>query len=275
MRLYVQMFYLAGRGFFRDQCSLIASALTYYTLMSMVPILAVAFAIARRLGYSASFKNELLARFQDQNEVLIELFKYADAMLEQAKGGLIAGVGLAVLLFSAAFLFNNLEGIFNQIWGVKKFRSWKRMITDYSALMFIAPIVFAFASSMTVFVVNRLEIAIRVLPFAGWVVSWILFFVNLIPYGLFWLLFLFIYLFMPNAKVHFRSASLAAALTGCLYIGAQWVYIYFQVGAGRYGAIYGSMAALPLFLIWVQMGWFLLLFGAEVSHAHQTLKEKG
>jgi len=241
--------------------------------MSIVPVLAMAFAVSRGFGYYDVLRKALLERFPDQNAAFNELFKYADTFLEQARGGIIAGVGLVILFLTVALLLSSLEGILNHIWKVDEFRPWRRILSDYFALMLIAPIFFVVASSMAVFVVEYLEIGIRALPLLGWAISWLLFLVNLVPYCLFWILFTFIFLFMPNTKVHFRSAALAGLLTACLYLLVQWGYIYFQIGVNRYGAIYGSMAALPLFLVWLQVSWFLFLFGAEFSYAHQTLEE--
>ncbi|MGB7977555.1 MAG: YihY/virulence factor BrkB family protein [Chlamydiales bacterium] len=270
---WLRIVYLAGRGFYLDKCSLSASSLTYYTMMSIVPVLAMAFAVARGFGYHETLRAELLERFPDQNEALIELFSYAETVLEQAKGGVVAGFGLVILFLTVVLLLSNLESILNHVWGVKNLRSWRRIFSDYFALMLIAPIFFVLASSMAVFAVENLEIGIRILPVSGWAISWLLFLVHIIPYCLFWILFTFIYLFMPNTQVDFRSAALAGLFAGCLYLAVQWGYIYFQVGVNRYGAIYGSMAALPLFLVWVQVSWFILLFGAELNCAHQTLNE--
>ena len=269
---WLRIGYLSMRGFYRDKCTLSASSLTYYTLMSIVPVLAMAFAIAQGFGYQDVFRRQLLQSFQDQNATFIQLFDYADKFLDQARGGVVAGVSLIILFWSVALLLNSLEDILNQIWGAKM-RSWRRILSDYFASMFIAPFLFLLASSITVFVVDQLENGIRLLPLPFWGISLLLFLVNLLPYGLFWIFFTFIYLFLPNAKVHLRSAMLGGLFAGCLYLAVQWGYIFFQVGVSRYGAIYGSMAALPLFLIWIQLSWFLLLFGAEISFAHQTLEE--
>lgn len=208
---WLRIGYLAGRGFYQDKCSLSASSLTYYTLMSIVPILAMAFAISRAFGYNEVLRAELLQRFQDQNAALVVIFNYADLFLEQARGGLIAGVGLLILFLTVALLLSNLEGILNEIWGVKKLRSWKRIASDYFTLMLIAPVLFVIASSTSVFVVDLFEIGIRALPFSLWAISWLLFLVNLIPYCLFWILFTLIYIVMPNIKVHFRSACLGGS----------------------------------------------------------------
>jgi membrane protein len=269
---WLRIGYLSMRGFSRDNCTLSASSLTYYTLMSLVPVLAMAFAIAQGFGYKDVFRKQLLQSFQDQNMALNEFFSYADKFLEQARGGVIAVASLIILFWSVALLLNSLEDILNHIWGAKM-RSWRRILSDYFASMFIAPFLFLLASSITVFAVGQLENGIRLLPVPFWAISLLLFFANLLPYGLFWAFFTFIYLFLPNTKVHFRSALLGGLFAGCFYVALQWAYIYFQVGVSRYGAIYGSMAALPLFLIWIQVSWFLLLFGAEISYAHQTLEE--
>lgn len=270
---WLRVAYLSVRGFYQDKCSLSASSLTYYTLMSIVPVLAMAFAIARGFGYGEVLRNQLLQRFQNQNVALLEALKFADSFLEQAKGGVIAGIGLGILFFAVALLLNNLERILNQIWEVKIFRSWQRVLGDYFAFIFIAPIFFIIASSTAVFVVDRMEAFVMLLPLPDWGIYSLSFLVNLIPYCLFWIFFTFIYVFIPNTKVHFRSASLAGFITGCAYVVVQWVYFIFQIGVSRYGAIYGSIAALPLFLVWIQVSWFLLLFGVEISYAHQTLNE--
>lgn len=248
--------YLSIRGFIQDKCSLSASSLTYYTLMSILPIFALLFAIANGFGYRDYLRDQLLQNFQDQNAVLVEMFKYSDQILEQAKGGLVAGIGLGILFWTVCLLLNNLERILNQIWGAKKTRSWRRIFSDYFALMLIGPFFFIVFNSVAVYVVSKAAILVKI-----------------IPYILFSCLFTFFYLFLPNIKVRFTSAILGGFFGGCLYLIGQWGYIYFQVGVSRYGAIYGSMAALPLFLIWVQLSWFLFLFGAEISYAHQSLEE--
>ncbi|PIS02753.1 MAG: YihY/virulence factor BrkB family protein [Chlamydiae bacterium CG10_big_fil_rev_8_21_14_0_10_42_34] len=270
---WVRIIYLSIRGYVQDKCSLSASSLTYYTVMSLVPVLAMGFAIARGFGYNEAFKSELLLRFGQQQIALVELFKFAEAFLDQAKGGVIAGVGLVVLFLAVVFLLNNLEIIFNHIWGIKSVRSWRRILSDYFSLMLLTPILFVLASSGTVFVVKYLGSGVELLPLSPRISGVIYFLIQLIPYGLFWIFYTFIFLFMPNTKVKFSSACIAGIFTGCLYLLVQWAYIYFQVGAARYGAIYGKLAALPLFLVWIQTSWFLTLFGAELSHAHQTYDE--
>ncbi|MBS0625228.1 MAG: YihY family inner membrane protein [Verrucomicrobia bacterium] len=262
---WLRVFYLSVRGFVQDQCTLRASSLTYYTLISIVPVLAMILAVAGGFGYREAIRDELLTKFHDQKEAFLQIIEFADQLLAQTKGGLIAGVGLVVLFWSVTALLNNMEIALNHIWGIHKMRPWRRILSDYFALMLIAPFFFLLSSSATVFIANRLENLVHFMPIGN-------FFIHLVPYALFWILFTFIFVFMPNTRVRFRSAFVGGLVTGTLYMIVQWGYIFFQIGVSRYGAVYGSFAALPLFLIWIQLSWFLVLFGAEVSYAHQTLE---
>lgn len=265
--------FLSLRGFIEDQCSLRASSLTYYTIMSIVPVFALAFAVTRGFGYYQNFRVQIFTQFPEHQIIVTELFRYADILLEQTRGGIVASFGLIFLVFTVILLLSSLEGVLNHIWGVKKLRTWWRIFTDYLAFMLLAPLFFIIANTFAVVVTEVSSEFIRMLPFSQMAIRWILFLVHLLPYCLFWILFTFIYFFMPNTKVQFRSALLAGVLAGSCYLILQWGYIHFLVGVSRYGAIYGSMAAIPLFLVWLQLSWALFLFGAELSYAHQTLEE--
>ncbi|MBX7065658.1 MAG: YihY family inner membrane protein [Parachlamydiales bacterium] len=270
---WTRILFLSVRGFVEDQCSLRASSLTYYTIMSMVPVMALAFAVAKGFGLYQHFRVQILQQFPEHEVIFTELFKYADILLDQTRGSFIAGFGVILLIITAILMLSSLEGILNHIWGVNNLRTWWRIFTDYLAIMIFAPIFFIIANTMAVIVEERLSQIIHSFPISQTAISWLLFLVHLLPYCLFWILFTFIYFFIPNIKVHFRSAFLAGVIGGTAYLILQWGYIYFQVGVSRYGAIYGSMAAVPLFLVWLQLSWALLLFGVEISYAHQMAEE--
>ena len=262
---------LAIRDFFQDQCMLHASSLTYYTIMATVPILALSFAIARGFGFHDFLRERILLHFEQNHDVLLQILSFVDNMIDQAKGGVIAGMGIILLFWSITQLLSSLESTMNQIWKVKKFRSWRRIFSDYFALMLIGPCLFFISMSASVLFVNKADQGIEALHLGIFLSGTLLFIAQLVPYCLFWFLFTFIYIFMPNKKVPFSSAFLGGVVGGTIYLIVQLGYIYFQAGFNKIGAIYGSFAAFPLFLIWVQVSWFVLLLGAEVSHAHQTL----
>ncbi len=108
------------------------------------------------------------------------------------------------------------------------------------------------------------------LPYLSFMAGPVRILLRLLPFAILWGLFAFMYLFLPNGKVNLRSALLGGILAGTIYQVVQWAYITFQIGIARYNAIYGSFAALPLFLVWLQLSWLILLYGAEISFAHQN-----
>jgi membrane protein len=269
---WLRVFAGAVRGFHNDRCAIRASSLTFYTLMSIVPMLALFFAIARGFGVSEYLRSELLARFQEQKTALAEVIQFAELLLEETRGGLIAGIGFLILFWSAMRLLANIEDVLNHIWEIPKMRSLRMILSEYVFILLIAPLFFVLSNSTVVFAAKYLDRWVHFFPVGHAVLSILLFLIHLLPYCLFWLFFSFLYFFLPNTRVRPASAFTGGIIAGTLYLLVQWGYIFFQVGASHYGAIYGSFAALPLFLIWLQLSWFLLLFGAEISYAHQTLE---
>ncbi len=179
---------LSIRGFIQDKNTLRASALTFYTLMSIVPILAMMFAIAGGFGYQDHLRSELLAKFQDQKTALLEMFNFADKLLLQTHEGLIAGIGVIILFWTVTSLLMNLEEALNHIWNIPRHRSWRRVASDYLAFILIAPFFLILSSSMSVFIVSWLDQIVQKLPLGQGGISTLSFLVHLSPYALFWLL---------------------------------------------------------------------------------------
>jgi len=260
---------LAIRGFAKDKCSLSASALTFYSILSIVPVLAMAFGIAKGFGFQMLLEKQLLEKFQGQEEVMNRVVAFARSLLENTKGGMIASIGVLFLLWTVIKLLSQIERSFNDIWAVKYPRTYGRKFSDYLSIMLISPILFILSSSVTVFITTQIKVITQKVALIGMFSPVIFFMLKFIPYGLIWILLIFMYLLMPNTKVNFSSGLIAGVIAGTIYQIAQWAYITFQVGMARYNAIYGSFAALPLFLIWIQLSWMIVLFGAEISFAHQ------
>jgi len=260
---------LATREFVKNKCSLSASALTFYSILSIVPVLAMAFGIAKGFGFQLLLEKQLLEKFQGQEEVMSRVVAFARSLLENTKGGMIASIGVLFLLWTVIKLLSQIERSFNDIWAVEYPRTYGRKFSDYLSIMLISPILFILSSSVTVFITTQITVITQKVALIGMFSPVIFLMLKFIPYGLIWILLIFMYLLMPNTKVNFSSGVIAGVIAGTIYQIAQWAYITFQVGMARYNAIYGSFAALPLFLIWIQLSWMIVLFGAEISFAHQ------
>ncbi len=263
---------LAFRGFVEDQCNLRASALTFYSLLSIVPAMAMAFGVAKGFGVERLLKKSLLEKFHGQEEVVTRVIDFAHNMLENTRGGLIAGIGLLALFWLVIKLLSNIEKSFNEIWGVQKGRSLQRKFSDYLSVMLVCPILLIAASSATVFVTTRITQFTHKIAILGKVSTLITISLKLLPLAMLWILFTFVNIFMPNTKVKFKAALVGGIIGGTIFQLVQWAYISFQIGVSKYGAIYGSFAALPLFLVWLQMSWLIVLFGAEMSFAVQNVE---
>jgi len=262
---------LSVRGYNEEKCNFRASALTFFSLLSIVPVIALMFGIAKGFGLEQKVQEEILAKMQGQEKMAEKIISFSTSLLENANGGVIAGIGVLFLLWTVIKLLSDIEHSFNDIWGVKKPRHFGRKISDYLSIMLVCPILLVVASGATVIVSTQIKLLIEkvsIFDSIGWLV---LLFLKLLPYVALWLIFTFIFIFMPNTKVKFRSGLLAGIVAGTIFQIVQWAYIKFQVGAARYGAIYGSFAALPLFLLWLQTSWLVVLFGAELSFAHQNV----
>ena len=323
---------LAVKGFDEDKCMLRASSLTFYTLLSIVPVVAMLFAVAKGFGIEDKIEASLLEQLpgrsaavvheeslevpggtgfeplqitennfptaiaadeladsesssiqagqegdppsseeeiMSQEEMIKLIFKFARDMLDNTKGGLIAGIGVLLLFWTVIKVLGNIENAFNHIWGIKAPRTLTRKFSDYLSFMLVCPILLVSSSSITTFFTGNLEKIPFVQDHLGLASMVIL---HLASYVALWLLFGFIYLFMPNTKVNLSSALIAGIISGTVFHFFQWAYVTFQVGVSKYGAIYGSFAALPLFLMWLQFSWLVVLFGGELSFAHQNVE---
>lgn len=265
---------LAIKEFRENQIQLRASALTYYSLLSIVPIAAMAFGIAKGFGFEtrleAAIRKSAASR-EELADVVEYILEFANSMLQNINGGVIAGVGMVLLLWSVMKVFGNIENSFNVVWQIRKARPFARKFADYLSMMLIAPILFFLSSTITGFISSMAASNDSVLfEYLG---PLLLFLVKLIPYFLIFLLFTLLYVVMPNTKVRFKYGFYAGIIAGIIFQVTQNLYFYFQGEAGRLNAIYGSFVAVPLFLIMMQLSWLIVLLGAEISFAYQNIEK--
>lgn len=269
---FIQIIALAVRGFYENKCKFKASALTFYSLLSIVPVIAVMFGISKGFGLQKQVEEQLLAKMEGQQEVVTKIIDFSNSLLANTNGGIVAGIGVAFLFWTIISVLSSIENSFNEIWGVIKPRSFGRKFGDYLSTMLVCPILLVISGSMTLFVSSQIQLVTEKIPLLQnfGPVFWLV--LKLLPYAVVWILFTFVFAFIPNTKVRFTSALIGGIVAGTIFQVVQWIYINFQIGVSNYGAIYGSFAALPLFLIWLQTGWLVVLFGAEVSFAYQNVE---
>ncbi|HTX55236.1 MAG TPA: YihY/virulence factor BrkB family protein [Candidatus Baltobacteraceae bacterium] len=268
---YLRIILAASKSFGEHRCQLRASALTFYSLLAIVPVAAMAFGIAKGFQFDKLLQAKILERFPGQEAVLLEVFGFADNLLRDTKGGLIAGVGVILLFWSVIKVLGNIEESLNDIWGVPAPRSVSRKVTDYLSVMLVAPGLLVIAGSLTVFVATQLATLTQRIDWYGILGPVVHLILKLTPFAIMWVLFSFVYLFIPNRSIRYRSGVFAGIVAGTAYQLMQVIYVTFQVGVAKYNAIYGSFAALPLFLGWLQLSWLIVLAGAEISCQHQNV----
>lgn len=256
---------LSLQGFNRNLCELRASALTLYTLLSIVPIIAMLFGIAKGFGLEQTLQQQLLKQIPKQETMMIRLIEFAQNLLLSTEGGVVAGMGVMVLFWTVIKVISTVEESFNHIWQIKQNRSLSRKLSDYLSLMLLTPILLIVASGITVFMNTQINWLVKTLHISATGSSMLLYSLNFLPVVIMSALFSFVFVFIPNQKIDFLASIIAGIITGILYQLVQAAYVNLQIGVSSYNAIYGSFAALPLFLVWLQLNWVIVLFGCEIS----------
>jgi membrane protein len=252
----------------RDMIPLRASALTYYTVLAVVPLLAFALSIMQAVGVNRSFVPLVVEQL---TRVSPEAGTWILATVQSIDFARLGTIGAAVLFLTTLLGLVSIEHAFNQIWGVTRARSLDRRLTDYLAVLVIAPVLLGAALSLTTTLQS--QTLVHQLLERGW-------FALLYRIGLHWappafmgLAFAFLYWFVPNTRVHPGAALLGGLVAGALFSAVQRLYVSFNVGAANSNALYGGLAALPLFLAWVYVSWMIVLLGAEIAAVWENIAE--
>ncbi len=263
---------IAIHGFFNDKLQLRASALTFYSALSIVPIIAILLGLAQGFGMKSLVENTLMDSFPAQKEVLTHIIKFSENSLNHAQGAFF-GIGIVFLLWAVMNLFGQIELSFNEIWQVKRRRTFIRQFTDYMGLILIFPIFMILSSTITVILRTKLE-GMSVDSSLDQLINPLgVFLVQAGPYIINCIIFTLMFLIMPNRRIQFLPACIAGIFTGVLFQLLQTLFISGQVWLTSYSATYGSFSALPLFLLLMQLSWIITLIGAELSFAIQNVGE--
>ncbi len=264
---YLQIMTLMARNFWADQCQLRASALTFTSILSLVPFLALAFAVLKGLGVQNKLEPYILQQVAAGSKPIVDrIITYINNTNVTSLGA----IGLVTLIVTVITLLGSIEEAFNIIWGVKETRPLTRKFSDYLSVLLSAPLLVVAAMSVSASLSSQAVVQ--------WVITntylgtALLFAIRFFQHFSIWAALVFLYIFIPNTKVHLKSAVIGGVLAGTFWQIAQWGYVNFQVGAAKYNAIYGTLAVLPIFMVWVYTSWLIVLLGVELVCAHQNIR---
>lgn len=271
LRQIYRILYLTIRFFTTKRVMAQASALTYSTLLAIVPILAVVFAIARGFGYNKYIELWFRDTFASQPQAADAIVGFVNGYLVHTQSGIFLGIGLIFMLYTVLMLMNNVEETFNEIWQVSNSRPIIRSFTNYLAVFLLFPIMVIVLTGASVFMATFAD-SLTNRFYVGTALKILL---DFSTYVIVSLLFIGLYVYMPNTKVKLSSAIVPGILAGVAMQLLQLFYIHSQIWVTGYNAIYGSFAALPLFMLWLQISWTICLFGAQLTFTNQNLNRIG
>jgi len=260
---------ITTESFVDNNLSSFTAALTYSCMLAAVPVLSIVFAIARGFGFGSIIEERLRANVQLSDDIINTIFEFIEHYLDRAQGGVFVGFGLLLLIYTVVSLTSNIETAFNTIWQVKSSRNIYRRVINYVTVFLFLPILIVVTSGFSVFLVTFTSL------FSDYVIlsSTMEFVIQLIPVLLSGLTFIALYKLMPNTKVKWRATIGPGLIAGALFQAVQYAYIHYQIVLSSYNAVYGSFAALPMFMLWLQISWYICLLGAQLSYANQCASE--
>ena len=262
----LQLAVMIAQGFVRDRLLLRASALAYFTVLSMVPLLAIAVSVVGSLGVGEEVARLAVEQIAAGSP---EAQTYILGIIEHANFRGLGTLGAVTLFLTTVLGISNIEGALNGIWGVRQFRPWTRRLPDYLAVLVVAPLLLGAALSLATTLRNEWLVQ-RLLEIPAFSMAWELG-LRHAPTLVLATGFAFLYGFLPNTSVRPISAALGGLVAGVLVSVAQNAYLGFSIGAARANALYGGFALLPLLFVWIYLFWAMVLFGAELAFAHQNL----
>lgn len=268
LMLFLKTLILSVEHFVKRKMAVRASALTYYSVFALIPIMAFVIGVARGFGFDQYIIDMLISKFSTQGHTVTILLEFVDKYLQNAKGGAFVGIGLAVLLWSILKVFSQVESAFNEIWGIKKNRSYIRRLTDYISLLIMVPMLIFITSGISFYfkyVINYFDNSFIISPTLHIILKFI-------PLVITWLVFTLVYVVMPNTKVKLGKAAIAGLVAGVAFVIFKHIFVYAQMWMTSYNAVYGSLATIPFSLMFLQITWMIILMGAEISFSSQSVR---
>ena len=262
-----RMIYLIYRNYRDGETQILAISLTYYSLLAIFPVVALVLGITKGFGLDKIFIQKFFELWPGNNSFLRVIVDIAQRLLLSTESSILTGVGIVILIYSAVKVLIMLENSFNKIWKINKKRSITRRVVDYIAIIFLGPIFFVLLSALNSVAVEEIS-----KHFSGNAVIMNLF-IGLFGPATYIILFSYLFYVIPNTNVKIKPAVYAGIVTTLLTFGWKLLFLLLQSSITRYNIIYGSLALIPIFLIWVQYVWVTILLGAQIAFSIQTSDE--
>ncbi len=276
-RIFIYLFrvvYLVIEGLTRNKCAVWTTSLSYTTLLSLVPLLAVMFYIFQIFGGVETITGSRLFEDYVLKNLTVgageQVTLYLKAFSKKIHMGALGGAGIVFLILTVVSLVTTIEKAFNNIWGVQKVRPLFVRISTYWSIVTIGPLLVALSLSLTT--TFKHDVLLKKIAHIQWLNETVIF---ILPFILSSLALFLLYLFMPNTKVKIRSALIGGIIAGCLWEGSKGLFTYSTIHILSYNKVYGTMAAFPVFLVWLYITWLIVLVGAEIAFADQHVKSYG
>lgn len=249
-----------------NHLGLYAFSLSFFTTMAMVPFAAVAFAVTDGFGLKGTLQNMLLEYFYSNKEIVQLVIQFAENIVQISQQDAFGIISLAFFIGTILWLILKVEQCFNIVWKAERGRSIAKRFLYYFGILIVAPLVITMFLSVTLLATNMLNsfgLELRLFNLAGVFIQWLAF------YGIITMFFTILYKYVPNVKVKFSAAFFAALISAAAFVIWEYLYMETQLFVSRLNSVYGAFAAIPLFLIWMNVSWTIILIGAEISHAYQ------
>lgn len=263
---YMKVMMITIKTFSSEKIGFQAVALSFFSTMSVIPFVAIVFAITGGFGLADKLKEFLYDYFNNSQQTIDMVLGFAQNIIDTAQSGAVGLVSALLFFWIVVWMMMNVEKVFNNVWRVQKSRNLFRRLSVIIAMLFVSPfIVLVFFGGSFVYshALSYLGLDLEELSAFKTILTWALFGVIAT------MTFSAMYKFIPNAPVDYPNALRAAVFSGTAFTVMQYLYLETQVFVSRMNGIYGAFAAVPLFMIWINIGWFIILIGAELSYAFQ------
>lgn len=267
---YLKVMMITIKTFSSEKIGFQAVALSFFSTMSVVPFVAVIFAITGGFGLADKLTEFLYGYFNNSQQIIDTILGFAQNIISTAQSSAMGLISALLFVWIVIWMMMNVERVFNNVWMVQKSRNLLKRLSMIIAMLIVSPfVVMVFFGGSFVYSHALSYLGLDVESFSTYkaIITWTLFGAVAV------FTFSAMYKFIPNSYVQYSNALRAAAFSGIAFTIMQYLYLETQVFVTRLNGIYGAFAAVPLFMVWINIGWFIILIGAELSYAFQHVDD--